>query len=517
MTTLEASSTSLLQGQPNSTYGTASSGSVEPPPLPQTATPAPHISLLVAECFGTFMLVFIVGCAVASPAPAAWAATAIASTLMVMVYATGPVCGGNLNPAVSLALAISHKLPVKHMFYYWLAQILGGLAGAGLSAFVVAPKVAKIQVVKPFDVHHAVIAELIYTFMLCFVVLSCAASRKNNPPKDPNQFYGLAIGFVIVAGGYAVGGISGAALNPAVALGLGATSGNMTPPLIWTGAEIAAAVVAAGVFRLLRSEEFQTPELSDSEIAEFKPGLPKRCFAELLGTFMLVLTVGLNLVTSSPSTAFSAAAALMCMVYSLGNISGAHLNPAVTVAVLASGRDKCQPVDGLCYILSQLLGGVLAALLTSMFHMASMTKDKSIKVAPSAKYTVVQAGIAEFMATLVLAYVVLTVATVRIPKTWKTKQNFPFGLAIGSCVTAGGFAIGAISGGELNPAVTLAIAVENMVYPGKGGTAPLNFCLAFMAAEVLGGLAASGLMRVTHPEEFEEPPEAREAKVAGQV
>eukprot|EP00440_Ansanella_granifera_P024104 gb/GFBE01026181.1/.p1 GENE.gb/GFBE01026181.1/~~gb/GFBE01026181.1/.p1 ORF type:complete len:136 (+),score=43.51 gb/GFBE01026181.1/:1-408(+) len=117
--------------------------------------------------------------------------------------------------------------------------------------------------------------------------------------------------------------------------------------------------------------------------------------------------------------------------------------------------------------------------------------------------------LAEAMATLVLAYVVLSVATVRVPKEWKTKQNFYFGLAIASCVTAGGFAMGSVSGGELNPAVALGIAVENHVHPGRAGSSSMGYCAAFMFSEILGGMTAAGLFRITHPGEYEDAPETK--------
>merc|ERR1719422_1778701 len=71
---------------------------------------------------------------------------------------------------------------------------------------------------------------------------------------------------------------------------------------------------------------------------DVEPSTFSMVFSEFLGTFMLVFTVGLNLVMKSPATPWSAAAALMCMIYSLGDVSGGHFNPAVTLAITASGR-----------------------------------------------------------------------------------------------------------------------------------------------------------------------------------
>ena len=70
---------------------------------------------------------------------------------------------------------------------------------------------------------------------------------------------------------------------------------------------------------------------------EYSPGAPTglgaKCCSEFLGTFFLVLTVGLNVLGKSPAAAWSIAASLMCMIYALGSVSGAHFNPAVTLAI----------------------------------------------------------------------------------------------------------------------------------------------------------------------------------------
>merc|ERR550537_1805852 len=78
--------------------------------------------------------------------------------------------------------------------------------------------------------------------------------------------------------------------------------------------------------------------------------------SEFLGTFYLVATVAFNVYGGSKSGAWSIAAALMCMIYALGNVSGAHFNPAVTVAILLSGRGK---IDGsgeaIAYMVTQVI------------------------------------------------------------------------------------------------------------------------------------------------------------------
>merc|ERR1719502_1605922 len=132
-------------------------------------------------------------------------------------------------------------------------------------------------------------AESLYTFMLCFVVLNCAASLKNNPPDNGNEFFGLAIGFVIIAGGYAAGAISGGAFNPAVAFGVDVSSAGLG--FGWSFAylayELTGAALAALCFAVVHPEEFLNSDGVPRRINE----TVKKLTAEFIGTYFLVFTV----------------------------------------------------------------------------------------------------------------------------------------------------------------------------------------------------------------------------------
>merc|ERR1719277_2752285 len=169
--------------------------------------------------------------------------------------------------------------------------------------------------------------------MLCFVVLNVAVSRKYEPPNPGNQFYGLAIGFVIVAGAYGAGVVSGGCFNPAVAIGIDTSSAGLGFGwcIFYTVFEIIGAALAVVAFRLVRPEDFGADPFDATSRS------PK-LVSEFLGTYMLVLTVGLNVLGNSPAGAFSIAASLMCMIYALGDVSGAHFNPAVTLALMLTSQ-----------------------------------------------------------------------------------------------------------------------------------------------------------------------------------
>merc|ERR1719298_114116 len=191
-----------------------------------------------------------------------------------------------------------------------VVQITAGIA-AGFSYSLMYWQTFPLAPGAGFGWWEAGLAEVLYTFMLCFVVLNVATAAKNHP----NDFYGLAIGFVIIAGGYAAGNISGGCFNPAVAFGIDVSSISLGFgwSFAYLGYEVLGAVLAALLFRVVRPDEFE-------EGAEY--GMAAKACSEFLGTFFLVLTVGLNVLGKSPAPVWSIAASLMCMIYALGSVSG---------------------------------------------------------------------------------------------------------------------------------------------------------------------------------------------------
>jgi aquaporin Z len=179
----------------------------------------------VTEFIGTFFLVLTVCVSVLTSS--ILAPIAIGAVLMTMVYAGGHISGGHYNPAVSLAVFLRGKLPVMDLLAYWAAQLAAALVAAGVARYL-APKPASTFTVSGPEIGKAFVAELLFTFALAYVVLNVATS-KDHPN---NSFYGLAIGFTVLAGAVAVGGVSGAAFNPAVGLGI-TTAGLVSWSLIW--------------------------------------------------------------------------------------------------------------------------------------------------------------------------------------------------------------------------------------------------------------------------------------------
>jgi aquaporin Z len=165
------------------------------------------------EVIGTFFLVFTV--AVSGLSHSTFTPLAAGAALMVMVYAGGHISGGHYNPAVTLAALWRRRIGPADAVAYWIAQFVAGVIAGVVARAVVNP--AAVTTLHPTG--HALAAtaavELLFTFALCWVVLNVATSKD----QVGNSFFGLAIGFTVLAGAFAVGGISGGAFNPAVTLG----------------------------------------------------------------------------------------------------------------------------------------------------------------------------------------------------------------------------------------------------------------------------------------------------------
>eukprot|EP00927_Polykrikos_kofoidii_P014714 TRINITY_DN1649_c0_g1_i2.p1 TRINITY_DN1649_c0_g1~~TRINITY_DN1649_c0_g1_i2.p1 ORF type:complete len:482 (+),score=86.78 TRINITY_DN1649_c0_g1_i2:83-1447(+) len=431
-----------------------------------------YISSCVAEMVGTFLLVAAVGFNVLAK-NGTWGATSIASVLMVSIYAFAPSSGANFNPAVSISLGLAKKMPDgwKQVGAYCVAQIIGAVLAACLFSSVFADGIPVGP--KSGFAMGAILCEVLYTFMLCFVVLNTCASKK----RGKNQFFGLAIGFVIIAGGYGSAPLGAGCFNPAVALGILVSS---FQGVAWCAGYIAAqllgAVLAVGGFLALRPEERGEEEQSKEY------SLASQLLGETIGTFFLVFTVGLNVLGASKSAAFSIGAALTCMIYAIGDVSGGHFNPAVTVAVsLCTGKPDISNVAG--FIGAQLLGGLVGAFAYTVAY-----AGQTFPLGPGVGYGWTSVAIVETLFTFVLTFVVLSIAILK-----RGDVSEFVGFIVGACVVAGGFAAGAVSGGSLNPAVSVGVAVSHFIGGGL-----IWKCLAYSFFELLGGSLAAGIFRVVH-------------------
>lgn len=203
---------------------------------------------LVCEAVGTFFLVLTIGCTVLGGVDGVIPPLAIGSALMVMVYAGGHLSGGHYNPAVTLALTVRGRHPKAEVVPYWIAQVVGAVAAAALAVFLRKQGAAE----PPADVAKAALAEFLFTFALAYVVLNVATAKGT----AGNSFYGLAIGFTVLTGAFAVGDISGGAFNPAVAIGAGIMGAiNLSSIYIHIVADLLGGLAAGAVFKFLNPED----------------------------------------------------------------------------------------------------------------------------------------------------------------------------------------------------------------------------------------------------------------------
>jgi len=203
----------------------------------------------LVEFIGTFFLVFAVGMNVIWPNSGALAPIAIGCTLMVMIYAGGHVSGGHYNPAVTLAVWLRGRCAKADVLPYIGAQLLGSVAA---SFIVLALKNFPPPNLQELNVVHALAAELVGTFALCYVVLNVATTKAT----AGNSFYGLAIGFTVTVMAFSVGGISVGAFNPAVAVGVTVMHLEKVANIwIYLVANFAAGALAAAAFKFINPED----------------------------------------------------------------------------------------------------------------------------------------------------------------------------------------------------------------------------------------------------------------------
>jgi len=200
----------------------------------------------------------------------------------------------------------------------------------------------------------------------------------------------------------------------------------------------------------------------------------RKLLTEFIGTFFLVLTIGLAVLGGAPMAPLVIGAALMVMVYMGGHVSGAHYNPAVSLALVVAGKMEAKEL--VPYWLAQLVGATAAGFVVKVIM------AKTFAPAPSEAHSALAAWLVEILYTFALALVVLNVATAK-----KTEGNSYYGLAIGFTIAAAAAAGGGISGGAFNPAVGTGPTIVHALY-GAGGYGHLPL---YWLGPLLGGVLAA--------------------------
>jgi len=323
---------------------------------------------------------------------------------------------------------------------------------------------------------------------------------------------------------------------------MGMGLGGLYMPVYWA-AQFAGGFAATVALHVVRPSSKNT----DGEIEQFQKLANKveemfdpEDTAEFLGTFFISLTICLNaMITDNPAGIWSVGACFMVLVYSMGPVSGGVFNPALTIAYCGRwygtgegfGKDKlCDPSgtvnsgtlrqsmqgqrlsespEWLKYICVQFLGAAVGTGMTFLIFIMNMAdkwpvppvgpqcnwfnktvQEKGTCDGDGERHTTGQAFFAECFGTFFLCYVVLSI-TGKSANHSDTKDYTAF--AYGACIIAAGYSFGAISGGLLNPAVTLCMAILH-----EASLITDMNPLLYIGAQVLGGVLAAVAFKITN-------------------
>ena len=195
----------------------------------------------VAECIGTFVLTFL-GCGTAmflgcnTPAGVVGTAIAFGLTVVAMAYTIGSISGCHINPAITLAAALSGRMSWGDAWGYWVGQIIGGIVAGGLlyvlSSVVAAPDLTgglgSNGVANAGGIGGAILVEAIATFIFVLVVLGSTDEK-----KGAGNLAGLAIGLTLILVHLVCINLTGTSVNPARSLGPAFFAGGQALTDVW--------------------------------------------------------------------------------------------------------------------------------------------------------------------------------------------------------------------------------------------------------------------------------------------
>lgn len=235
------------------------------------------VEAYVSEFVGTFFLVLTIGFNVLQNT--ALAPISIGAMLMVMIFATGKVSGGHFNPAVTLGVYARGNITGDCACAYAMTQLLAGLVAGCCylsilgASFSLGPGIG-------YTLGSVCIVEVLFTTALVFVVLSVATTMQD----DGNWYFGLAIGFTVMAAAFAIGPISGCSLNPAVAVGvlmsnfLHTGSLRVSILLVYMITPLIGSLIAIVLFQIIREQEYKLDVAHSHRNFEITSPIPSKPF-----------------------------------------------------------------------------------------------------------------------------------------------------------------------------------------------------------------------------------------------
>lgn len=373
-------------------------------------------------------------------------------------YMAKYVSGAHFNPAVTIAHAIDGYADCKTVGLYALIQIVTAIATGCLGAYLYGMPAGKAEAT---DLRLAA-GILFFTFSLCLVHLGVVAEQKGN------GYFGLAVGFTMFSGFLAFGDAETAMYNPAVAIGtwvanglLGSgfdfTTGPLTDLAVLTFVPFLGAALAGLVHRIFGLDS----TAGEERLAKLA--------AEGVGTFLVTLT--LTMATGSVGLM------IVAVTYATARISGAHLNPAITLVHYLRG--DVDATDLWTYSASQSVGALLAGLV-AVFEGGAFLPQVSSTATPLLILS------AEILFSFAICLVHADVLTAKGPLSGREGNDY-FGVAMGCTILAGFMVASPTSGGVFNPAIGLALWLANGIASGSFGLASVFY---YLIAPPIGALLA---------------------------
>jgi len=371
-----------------------------------------------------------------------------------ILYATFPISGGQLNPAVTCGLLYRRKLSLREGLCCIVAQLLGGIF-AGLVSYAIFnsnwDNVGYPEISEGFHASNAFVAEILESFLLVTVYMNATTTKA----QEGKSFYGVAVGFVVLSTALLEATQRSTCNNSAVAM-LALLQGSYKDLWVYFCAPLIGSLFACLAFPILNPAEDQ------HDISTAAKRLAS-LLTEFIGTFYLSYTVGMSVNAASFSNGFCAIGMMVAsLIYMGAAISGAQYNPAVSLAIFirrrwssSSRAPTMKVVDLVMYSIVQVLASFAGALVAGYVNQ-DVGGITTFKVNTD-HYTLFAGVVVEALYSFLLCFTVLMSGTLRY-----VQGNSYYGMACGFVVTAGIAAVSNISGGVFNPALGVSLPIIAM-------------------------------------------------------